>query len=678
MVAVANVMAGDTIAARELHEVVVQAPKLVHKADMDIYYPSRGAVENSKNGVQLLANLMIPAVMVNETLGAVSSGGEAVQIRINGREASVEQISNLLPASIKQVEWIENPGLRYNGAKTVLNFVVVNPTSGGALMLNASQAVNMAFGKYDPNVKINSGRSQFEFGGHYKLTENIKAYRDYTESFTFPDGITLTRNETPRGGRLSNSAGNIWANYNYIKPDTSVVIIEARGHFRPVNSDKYYGLMTTNGQDADILLSDISGNKGFRPSLSAYWEQHFSGNQTLVVDFKGEYYSGQAFSDYMEQHQDSHQYITDIHTDIEDNNQAYAAEANYIKKWNGSSLTTGAQYTANRNRSVYKNLDGQVFHQRQDKVYFFAEYLHRFSSLTFVAGIGAQYSDIFSSETNRGSKSWNMRPQASLTYNINPKHQLRLIFESWQSTPSLAETNPTPQQFDGFQWRIGNPDIKTADNYMLTLRYNFRMPQIYGQVGIKAFTSPNAIAPVLRWEDEKLVTTYENSQGQQNISIFFSPQIEVIPHWLTVSGQLQWRAEQSKGLGYCITNNGWSGNASILLQHWGFTLSGQFERAQRNLWGQKISWGEDINIIELKYNTKRWGALLGFLMPFGKYDQGAISLSEWKKYEKHTRINFCMPYIGFSYNLQWGHQRRKADKLINVSGSADQSKTAGR
>lgn len=42
------------------------------------------------------------------------------------------------------------------------------------------------------------------------------------------------------------------------------------------------------------------------------------------------------------------------------------------------------------------------------------------------------------------------------------------------------------------------------------------------------------------------------------------------------------------------------------------------------------------------------------------------------------RVDFRIPYISISYNLQWGHQKRKANKRINVNGDADQSSAAGR
>lgn len=668
----------DSIAVRELGEIVVEAPKVIHKADMDVYHPSQSAIDNSKNGVQLLSNLMIPSISVSDALGTISSAGQAVQVRINGREASVDQVRNLLPTTIKRVEWIENPGLRYNGASTVLNFIVANPTVGGSMMLYATQSVNQLWGQYNGNVRFNYGRSQIEVGGGYKLTENFKIYRNYAETFRHPDGQTVTRSETSRGGELDNSIANLWVTYNYIKPDTTVFVVEARGWHQPTNGKTYYGLMSSSNIAGDYLLTDINGNRGTSPSLSAYWEQHFAGRQLLVVDFKGQFYAGRTFSDYIEQDPVSLDYLTDVHTGIKDRNQVYAVEADYIKNWSSSRLTAGVSYTANRNRSLYENLGGAIFHQRQDKVYFFAEYFQRIDKVTLTAGLGAQYTDFLFRETNLGSHSWNMRPQAAVTYAINQKHQFRLNFESWQSTPTLAETNPTPQQLDGFQWRIGNPNLKTSNSYMLTLRYNFQLPRTYGQFGIRAYTSPDAITPLLEWRGEKLVTTYENSRGLQNISFFLAPQIEIIPSWLVVSGYLQWRAERMRGNGYDLHNSAWSGNASLRVMHYGFTLSAQYVRAQRDLWGEKISWGEDLNMIDLTYNLKKWAFSLGCIMPFGRYDQGSRSLSYWNTNEKHMRTNFRIFYIGINYNLQWGHQKRKAYKMINASGEADQSTAGGR
>lgn len=668
----------DSIETQQLHEVVIEAPRVVRKADMDVFYPSSSAVGNSKNGMQLLNNLMIPSLTVNEVLGSVQASGESVQIRINGRVASIDQVKALLPETIKRVEWMDNPGLRYGGANYVLNFIVTNPTVGGSFQGQARPALNEAWGFYMADAKFNVGRSQWEIYASTKVTENLKIYRDYKETFTFPDGNSLTRKETALGGHIDNTLPYYFASYSYTKPDTTVFVAQLTNQQHANNRTVYNGLLSLSNGDDDLLLTEEFGDKGNYPSLSLYLQQNFAHSQMLVVDFEASMYFGRSWSDYIERLPGATANLTDIHTDIRDRNQAYAIEADYIKNWTNSRLTAGTSYNANRNRSEYRNLDGQIFHQRQDKVYFFAEYFRRFGKWSATAGMGMQYTDFLFKESDRSNHSWNIRPKATLTYSLNPNHTFRLNFTSWQSAPSLAETNIVPQQIDGFQWRIGNQNLKTSSSYMLTFQYGFNLPRVSGSFGIRAFTSPNAITPLLLWEGDRLVTTYENSRGLQNLSFFMAPQIDIIPGWMRVSGYLQYRAERMRGTGYALHNGAWSGNASLQLMHWGFLLSGMYVRSQRDLWGEKISWGEDLNMIDLSYNWKSWQFAAGIFMPFGKYDQGSESLSKWNNNEQHMRLDMRMPYISISYNVQWGRQKRGVHKLVNADAKTDASTAGGR
>jgi hypothetical protein len=676
--AMAQTETQDSTRTKDLQEIVIEAPKVIRKADMDVYHPSKSAVDNSKNGMQLLNNLMIPSLSVSDALSSITAAGQSVQVRINGRTATIDQVRALLPETIKRVEWMDNPGLRYGGANYVLNFIVANPTLGGSLQLYTRPALNTAWGFHMADAKFNFGKSQFEIGANYKLTNKIKTHRDYTETFTYPDGHTLTRIETSRGGNMDCTTGNLWASYNYIKPDTTVFVAEFSMHKDFTDKILYNGLLSLSDGTDDILLTDSHGDKGTTPSLSLYLQQHFAHKQMLVIDFSSSFYLGRTFSDYLEQLPSSPTYLTDIHTNIKDRNQAYGIEADYIKNWRNSRFTAGISYTANRNRSRYENLGGEIFHQRQDKIYFFAEYFQRLGKWSATAGIGAQYTDFLFKESDRGNHSWSARPQATITYSPNQNHNFRLNFTSWQSTPSLAETNVVPQQLDGFQWRVGNQNLKTASSYMLTFRYGFNLPRVSGSFGIRAFTSPNAITPLLEWHENRLVTTYENSRGLKNLSFFLAPQIEIIPQWLAVSGYIQYRMERMKGTGYAINHNGWSGNASLQFTHWGFVLSAEYRYAQRDLWGEKISWGEDLNVISLDYNWKDWQFGAGIIMPFGKYDQGSKLLSKWNRNEQHMRLDMCMPFVTVAWNLQWGRQKRGVQKIINADANTDRSTAGGR
>lgn len=668
----------DTITAQTLDEIVIQAPKVIRKADMDVIYPSESAVENSKNGMQLLNNLMIPTLTVNDVMSSISASGQAVQVRINGREATVEQVRSLLPESIKRVEWIDNPGLRYNGAAYVLNVIVSNPSAGGSVMLNVRPALTTRFGNYSADVKLNIGKSQWSAGANYKMTDNITAHRDYNETFTYPGGNSLTRTEQPLDGSADDNRASAWLTYSYIKPDTTVFYASLQG-FRNISAkERYEGILRLSNDGSDIYLDNGNGSQGTTPSFSAYLEHHFPHNQTLVVDFGASLYNGHSFSNYKELMPESENVLTDVSTYITDRNQAYAVEADYIKQWNMKRLTVGASYSANRNRSTYRNLDNSVFHQKQDNAYFFAEYYQRINNFTFTAGIGAQYTSFHFHESDQGNRSWNVRPQASITYSINSNHSLRLDFSSWQSAPSLSETNVAPQQIDGFQWQIGNPNLKTSNSYMVSFRYSFSLPRVDGTFGIRAFSSPNAIAPRLYWENDRLLTTFENSHGLQNIVFNLSPQVEIIPKWLTAAGSLEYLAERMKGSGYNLCNHNWSGNAQLMLSHYGFVLSAQYTKSARTLYGERISWQEDLSIIDLSYNWNKWQFGVGMLMPFGKYDQGSKQLNHYNSNVKHMRVDLRIPYISVSYNLQWGRQKRGAQKLIDVDANADRSTVGGR
>lgn len=668
----------DTVSPRALDEIVVEAPKVIRKADMDVLYPPKSAVENSKNGMQLLNNLMIPELTVNDVMGSVTASGQAVQLRINGREATAEQVRNLQPESVKRVEWIDNPGLRYNGAARVLNFIVSNPAAGGSLMLNARPALTARFGNYSADLKLNSDRSQWNVGTFYKMTDDIKAHRDYHERFTYPDGHSLTRTEQPLGGSVSDSRVSAWASYSYVRPDTTVVYVSLEGYRTLSAGEKYSGILKLSDGGGDIRLDNGSGSHGTAPTVSAYLEQHFAHRQALVVDFSASFYSGVSYSDYVERHVNAAGVLNDIHTRIKDRNQAYGLEANYIKRWKNSRLTAGVSFSAHRNRSAYENLDGQIFRQRRDNLYFFAEYYQKIRNFTFTAEFGAQYAAFLFLDPDRGNASWNLRPQATITYSINSNHKLLLGFSSWQIQPTLSETNIAPLQIDGFQWQIGNPALKTASSYSLRLRYSFSLPRVDGTFGVRAYTSPDAIAPHLYWQGDRLITSFENSRGLQRVEFTLSPQVEIIPGWLTIAGSVEYRAERMRGSGYDVHNRCWSGNAQLMLSHYGFVLSAQYNRARRTLFGERITWQEDFSLIDLSYNRGKWQFGAGMLMPFGKYDQGSRQLNRYNSNEKHMRVDLRIPYVSISYNLDWGRRKRGVDKLIDASATATHSTPAAR
>ena len=663
---------------RVLNEVVVAAPKVLHKSDMDLYIPSGDAKALSKNGLQLLQNLKIPSLTINEVLGTVSSLGNAVEIRINGRVASVEQMKALSPDDIKRVEWIENPGLKYKGANAVINLIVRNPGVGGSFMAQVMPALSQPWGQGNASLKINSGKSQWGFDLSGKLTD-VNVYRDYIETFTYPDGQHLTRNESPLGGKIKGSYVKPTLSYSYIKPDTTVVYASLSGFRNFAEGENYSGVLTLNGGTDKIAVRDNDDRHGFTPSASLYVEQHLAKNRILAIDAGVSHYRGYTSHGHTESDMQSDNLITDVNTRIKDLNYSYAIEANYTEQWRTSRLTAGVSYSGSSNKSIYETSGGDEYHQNQHHAYFFGEYMKMIDKVSLTAGLGAQYSSFKLRETGRGNNSWNLRPRFTFSYRPGNASRWYLAFYSWQVSPTISETNDVAQQIDAFQWQIGNPNLKTYNTYRIDAQYAYNGNRVSGTLGVNYQFSPKSIAPFYEWQGERLVSSFENSRGRRWFSAYISPDVNIVSGWLNLSGYIRYGLTNTKGMGYNLTRYNWSGEVTAMAYHWGFNLMIQYSHGQSGLVGEREAWGEKVSLVMLAYNWQKWQFGAGALCPFNKYDQGSRLMNQYNTNEKHMRLDMApMPFVQISYNLQWGRQKQGVDKRANADTSVEHSKAGSR
>ena len=99
----------------ELGEVEVKADRIIHKTDGLLLYPSEQQKASSRSGYSLLQQLTLPNIRVDEVSHSISAidqrGG--VQIRINGIIADKAEMLSLDPKSIRKIDFIDNPGVRY-------------------------------------------------------------------------------------------------------------------------------------------------------------------------------------------------------------------------------------------------------------------------------------------------------------------------------------------------------------------------------------------------------------------------------------------------------------------------------------------------------------------------------------------------------------------------------------
>jgi nucleoside-specific outer membrane channel protein Tsx len=71
--------------------------------------------------------------------------------------------------------------------------------------------------------------------------------------------------------------------------------------------------------------------------------------------------------------------------------------------------------------------------------------------------------------------------------------------------------------------------------------------------------------------------------------------------------------------------------------------------------------------------------MLLVICPFTKYDMGSKLLNRYNTNSKHVRLDMApMPVLQLTYNLQWGHQKRNASRLVESNSSVDKSSVGGR
>lgn len=668
----------DSIPVVTLGEVTVKAPRVIHKADMDVYIPSKGAVETSQNGMALLRNLMIPTLNVNEIMSTVRVGSENVEIRINGRQASVEQLTMLSPSSVKRIEWMENPGLRYGDAAAVVNIVISNPTAGGSFMAQGMQACDEPWGNGYINLKLNRGRSQWEMGLFGRYTNKIGSYREYSETFTLPDGYSVTRTETPVRGYLSMSNINPELTYSYMKPEKTTVWV-AFSFNKDWPTERFNeGKMESTAGIEPLILREYERSSGIRPKLNVYIEQRLPYRQVLALEASGSIFSGNSLHSYSEQSLADDDFLSDVQTMISDLRQTLRMEGYHVKNWAASSLTSGIKYNLTHGRSTREN--GHKYHQQRDQIYWFSEYFRKVGAVNLTGGLGVHYTGLSSSGSKNKNSTWSMRPRLSAAYRLDRTSQFRLNFSTWQTTPSLSQTDSEPQQIDGFQYQIGNPDLHTYNTYRVSLQYNLSLNHVNAKLEGRWTSRPGAIAPWLEWDGDRLITSFENSIGQTDWQVSLSPQVEVIPKAVTISGSLRYIHSVSTGTGYRNMINDWSGNVSLAGMYRNFSLMVSFDRNPATLTGEIINTGEKTSDISLSYRINGFQAAAGMFMPFNSYSQSSESLNRYNRNRNVLRSkNFDkMPFIRLSYNIAWGKQKKGVRKLINTEDEIEQSKAAGR
>ena len=668
-------------ASTELGEVVVEGDAVIQKVDRQILLPNKEQLSASSDGMSLLQNLQIPRIVVNPADNTVKTlANQDVQLRINGIEASNSEVMAINPKDVIRIEYHDQPGVRFNGAAAVINYIVRHRDTGGNLMLNASNGVTMpGWGEYHLSGKVNFGKSSFSLMTHYS-PRDIYWTRTNAETYNFTTG-TIENREVGEPTRFKGNPVNLGLTYNWTNGEKNMLQIALRDNmlFMPhskTNRDSYL----YQGTDS-FAIHDHESTQSISPSLDIYYQHNLPNNNHLYFDLVGTYINssndrrfeqtplGETVAD-----------TTDVTSRVKGNKYSLIGEAIYEKDWENIALTVGVrhnqqwmenQYLVESQKSGQSPKVESTVSMTTAETYAFAEVQQRVKQFSYAVGIGAMHTYI--EQAGQKQSNWIARPQLTLSYDFG-----KGVFWKYKGyvsgyQPSLSAMSDVAQQIDKYQIRQGNPNLRPVMFVANEMQLSWQSKHV--NLNLWANYSYDH-KPIMDETFEQLidgqsyaVRTYANHRGFHRLQVAPSVQVRVLNNSLIFTVAPFANYYVSLGNSYTHKHFNPGVRASIMGMYKGWQFFGEVTTRCNNLWGETLEYGEFYHHIGLGYNADKWGFRAMLMNPFSVkgYSIETKDLSALAPNTQHAEMRDFrqMLILNFHCNLDFGTQRRENGKRIN-------------
>ena len=664
-------------ASTELSEVVVEGDAVIQKVDRQILLPNKEQLGASSDGMSLLQNLQIPRIVVNPADNTVKTlANQDVQLRINGIEASNSEVMAINPKDVIRIEYHDQPGVRFNGAAAVINYIVRHRDTGGNLMLNASNGVTMpGWGEYHLSGKVNFGKSSFSLMTHYS-PRDIYWTRTNAETYNFSTG-TIENREVGEPTRFKGNPVNLGLTYNWTNGEKNRVQIALRDNmlFMPhskTNRDSRLYQATDS-----LAIHDHESTQSISPSLDIYYEHNLPNDNHLYFDLVGTYINssndrrfeqtplGETVAD-----------TTDVTSRVRGNKYSLIGEAIYEKDWENIGLTVGVRHNQQWMENQYlvesqKSKVESTVSMTTAETYAFAEVQQRVKQFSYAVGIGAMHTYI--EQAGQKQSNWIARPQLTLSYDFG-----KGVFWKYKGyvsgyQPSLSAMSDVAQQIDKYQIRQGNPNLKPVMFVANEMQLSWQSKHV--NLNLWANYSYDH-KPIMDETFEQLidgqsyaVRTYANHRGFHRLQVAPSVQVRLLNNSLIFTVAPFANYYVSLGNSYTHKHFNPGVRASITCMYKGWQFFGEVTTRSNNLWGETLEYGEFYHHIGLGYNADKWGFRAMLMNPFSVkgYSIETKDLSALAPNTQHAEMRDFrqMLILNFHCNLDFGTQRRESGKRIN-------------
>ncbi len=659
--------------ATELGEVVVESQAIIQKVDRQILLPSKEQMQASSDGVSLLQNLQIPRIVISPIDNSVKTlSDESVQLRINGVEASTSDVKAINPKDIIRVEYHDQPGVRYNGAAAVVDYIVKHRDTGGSLMLAGTNGLTLpGIGNYYLAGKVHFGKSSLQAVATY-APYDIYWTRTNNETYHFSTG-KIENNEVGEPTRYKTYPVNVSLNYNWTNGDKNMLNIRLRDNmaYTPYGPSDRDSRLYQPTDSFEIHDHDKSSSQS--PSLDIYYQHNLPHKQHLYFDVVGTYINTHSDRRFLQTplRGSASTDTTDVISRVKGDKWSLIGEAIYEKEWENIMLTVGARHNQQWVKNTYLGSTEATVNMTTAETYTFAEMRHRVDKFTYVVGIGVMHTLI--DQAGQKQSTWIARPQLTMSYDFGKGWFWKYKGYVSGYQPSLSQLSDITQQIDKYQMRRGNPNLKSVMYVSNEMELSWQSKHV--NINIWANYSYDH-KPIMEETFEEIIDgspyairMYDNQRGYHKLNVSPSVQVKLLDNKLmfNVTPFVKYMVSQGNNYNHEHVNYGVRGGIFYLLKGWRFYAD--VVTAQHNLWGETLTLGELTHDIGINYNSEHFSFGIMMVNPFSPHGSRTIT-KDLSALAPTANTAVMQNYrqvlmLNFNVNLDFGTKHNEGWKRID-------------
>jgi len=659
--------------ATELGEVVVESQAIIQKVDRQILLPSKEQMQASSDGVSLLQNLQIPRIVISPIDNSVKTlSDESVQLRINGVEASTSDVKAINPKDIIRIEYHDQPGVRYNGAAAVVDYIVKHRDTGGSLMLAGTNGLTLpGIGNYYLAGKVHFGKSSLQAVATY-APYDIYWTRTNNETYHFSTG-KIENNEVGEPTRYKTYPVNVSLNYNWTNGDKNMLNIRLRDNmaYTPYGPSDRDSRLYQPTDSFEIHDHDKSSSQS--PSLDIYYQHNLPHKQHLYFDVVGTYINTHSDRRFLQTplRGSASTDTTDVISRVKRDKWSLIGEAIYEKEWENIMLTVGARHNQQWVKNTYLGSTEATVNMTTAETYTFAEMRHRVDKFSYVLGIGVMHTLI--DQAGQKQSTWIARPQLTMSYDFGKGWFWKYKGYVSGYQPSLSQLSDITQQIDKYQMRRGNPNLKSVMYVSNEMELSWQSKHV--NLNLWANYSYDH-KPIMEETFEEIIDgspyairMYDNQRGYHKLNVSPSVQVKLLDNRLmfNVTPFVKYMVSQGNNYNHEHVNYGVRGGIFYLLKGWRFYAD--VVTAQHNLWGETLTLGELTHDIGINYNSEHFGFGIMMVNPFSPHGSRTVT-KDLSALAPTANTAVMQNYrqvlmLNFNFNLDFGTKHREGWQRLN-------------